>query len=352
MKRFTVVLFILLSGVHASAQNLLQNIQTAAAIDIVAPFDFEGSEENKLDIRSAELSFFGPLDPTFDAYLNAAAHNEDGEFVFEVHEAFVSSSKLIPSSRFKIGKFFLGVGRLNQFHQHDWAFISAPRVQTEFFDEEGVADTGGEFSTLLPTDSYWDITAGVTNGYTYGHAHDAGEKPRVPTHYIHPVNFIDFGDAGALQWGMNYLGRTDAEGIQTQLYGLDFVFKKMEGKVLRFLLQSEIWYRNLKAPEADRQEDIGAYIYPQMSLSERLFLGLRVDLFSELSRTFQSDGSKQDNLDYGFVPTLTYKHSEFTWFRVAYTYDVQTYKGESDDLSQKIELQLVSILGAHPAHSF
>ncbi|KYG70401.1 hypothetical protein AZI85_00130 [Bdellovibrio bacteriovorus] len=352
MKCFTVALFILLSGAQASAQNLLQNIQTAAAIDIVAPFDFEGSEENKLDIRSAELSFFGPLDPTFDAYLNAAAHNEDGEFVFEVHEAFVSSSKLIPSSRFKIGKFFLGVGRLNQFHQHDWAFISAPRVQTEFFDEEGVADTGGEFSTLLPTDSYWDITAGVTNGYTYGHAHDAGEKPRVPTHYIHPVNFIDFGDAGALQWGMNYLGRTDAQGIQTQLYGLDFVFKKMEGKVLRFLLQSEIWYRNLKALEADRQEDIGAYIYPQMSLSERLFLGLRVDLFSELSRTFQSDGSKQDNLDYGFVPTLTYKHSEFTWFRVAYTYDVQTYKGESDDLNQKIELQLVSILGAHPAHSF
>lgn len=347
-----VALAILLSSTPAWAQNILQNVQTSAAIDITAPLHFENSEENKLDIRAAELLFFGPLDPTFDGTLNVAAHNEEGEFALEIHEAYLSSSKVIPSSRFKIGKFFLGVGRLNQFHQHDWAFISGPRVQTEFFEEEAVADSGGEFSTLLPFDSYWDITVGVTNGYTYGHAHDAGEKPRVPTHYIHPVNFIDFGDAGALQWGANYLGRTDAHGIQTQLYGLDFVFKKMEGKTLSFLLQSEIWYRNLNAPGTSAKEDMGAYIYPQISLNEQLFAGLRVDLFSELSRTFASDDSRQDNLNYAFVPTLTYKHSEFTLFRAAYTYDIQQYKGEADSLNQMIEFQIVSLLGAHPAHAF
>ncbi len=81
----------------AFAQSLLQNVQTAAAIDITAPFNFENSTDNKLDIRSAELAFFGPLDPTFDAYVNFAAHNEDGEFKAEVHEAYLGSSKLIPS---------------------------------------------------------------------------------------------------------------------------------------------------------------------------------------------------------------------------------------------------------------
>ncbi|MEK2646785.1 hypothetical protein [Bdellovibrio sp. BCCA] len=348
-----VSLLILAGAYQAHAQNILQNIQTSAAIDITAPFDFEHSEENKLDIRSAELLFFGPLDPTFDATLNFAAHNEDGEFKAEVHEAYLSSSKLIPSSRFKIGKFFLGVGRLNQFHQHDWAFISAPRVQAEFLGDEGVADSGAEFSTLLPMDSYWDITVGVTNGYSFGeHSETPAEKPRVPTHYIHPVNFIDFGDSGALQWGANYLGRTDAHGVQTQLYGLDFVFKKMEGKILNFLLQSEIWYRNQSASGLATSEDLGAYVYPQFSLTEQLFAGLRIDLFTELARKSEADGSKQDNFNYGLVPTLTYKHSEFTLFRVAYGYDVQTYQGESDTVHQKIELQLVSILGAHPAHSF
>ncbi|MNJ99808.1 hypothetical protein D3C87_175890 [compost metagenome] len=350
--RFAVIALLLTFSLHAPAQNILQNIQTAAALDVVAPFNFEDSSENKLGVRSAELTFFGPLDPTFDATLNFAAHEEEGEYVLEVHEAFVGSSKLIPSSRFKVGKFFLGVGRLNQFHQHDWPFISAPRVQKEFFDEEGVADTGGEFSTLLPTDSYWDITVGVTNGYTYGHSHDAGEKPRVPTHYIHLVNFVDFGDAGALQWGLNYLGRTDSAGLQTQLYGLDFVFKKTEGKTLSFLFQSELWYRNQSAPGADTSEEAGAYLYPQWALSERLYGGLRVDLFTELSRRFVSDGSTQKNLDYTFVPTLTFKNSEFTLFRVAYTLDTQTYQGESNTVNQMIELQMVAILGAHPAHSF
>lgn len=351
-KTFFTVPFLLLGFTTAHAQNILQNIQTSAAIDITAPFDFEHSEDNKLDIRSAELLFFGPLDPTFDATINIAAHNEEGEFHTELHEAYISSSKLIPSSRFRAGKFFLGIGRLNQFHQHDWPFISAPRVQAEFFAAEGVADSGLEFSTLLPTDSYWDITVGVTNGYTFGESDTPGAKPRVPTHYIHPVNFIDFGDAGGLQWGLNYLGRTDADGVQTQLYGLDFVFKKMEGKTLNFLLQSEIWYRNMNSPETDRTEDLGAYIYPQFALNEQWFAGLRVDLFSELARKFEDDGSKQDNFDYGLVPTVTYKHSEFTWFRLAYGYDVQTYQGQSDTVNQKIEFQIVSILGAHPAHSF
>lgn len=351
MKKNILFLSLLLGSPAAPAQ-LLQNIQAAAAIDLVAPMDFDSSEENKLDIRSAELSLFGPLDPTFDANLNLAAHNEEGEFVVEAHEAYVGSSKLIPNSRFKVGKFFLGVGRLNQFHQHDWPFISAPRVQTEFFDEEGVADTGGEFSTLLPFDSYWDLTVGVTNGYTYGHAHDAGEKPKVPTHYIHPVNFVDFGDAGALQWGASYLGRTDAEEIKTQLYGLDFTFKRMEGKSNTLLIQSEIWYRNLSGPSQDTQEDAGAYIYTQTSVTERVYAGLRLDLFSELSRTFISDGSRQKNLQYALVPVLTFKSSEFSVLRAAFSYDTQTFQGESDTVNQKIELQWVAILGAHPAHSF
>lgn len=352
MNKWVLLAMALVMGGTVQAQVTLQNIQTSAAIDFTAPFHFENSEESKLDIRSAELVFFGPLDPTFDAVVNVAFHNEDGELHTEIHEGYLSSSKLIPSSRFRVGKFFLGVGRLNQFHQHDWPFITAPKVQTQFFAEEGIADSGAEFSTLLPFDSYWDITVGVTNGYTWGESEDPARKPRVPTHYIHPVNFVDFGDAGALQWGMNYLGRTDADGIQTQLYGLDFTFKKTEGKTLNKLFQSEIWIRIQNAPETERVEEIGAYFYPQMAVSERVYAGVRFDVFSELSRTFEADGTKQDNLEYAFVPTVTFKNSEFTLFRAAYTYGMQTAKDEADQLEQKIELQFVALLGAHPAHSF
>lgn len=104
MKSWIIVSFFI--STSAFAQVSLQNIQTSAAIDITAPLSFDNSENNKLDIRSAELVFFGPLDPTFDAVINLAAHNEDGEYHAELHEAYVGSSKLIPSSRFRAGKFF------------------------------------------------------------------------------------------------------------------------------------------------------------------------------------------------------------------------------------------------------
>lgn len=352
MKKIFISTVFILSSTTSLAQNVVQNLQTAAVLDVLAPIHFESSENNKIDIRSTELIFFGPLDTTFDGTLNFAAHNEDGEMKPEVHEAYLSSSKLIPSSRIKAGKFFLGVGRLNQFHQHDWAFTSTPRVQKDFFAEEAVIDTGIEYSILLPFESYWDLTVGVTNGYTYGHGDQVGAKPHVPTHYIHPVNFVDFGEAGALQWGANYLGRTDSVGVQTQLYGFDFVFKKYDGKTLSFLLQSEIWYRKLSGLATETTEDLGAYIYPQFSLDDRLSLGLRIDLFKELSKVSASDGSKQENFNFALVPNLTYRHSEFTLFRMSYSYDHQGNAGLADTINQQILLQMTLFLGAHPTHSF
>ena len=163
-------LFLFASLSHAQNQSgpLVQNLNFSASIDAVAPMDFDDSSNNSLQIRSAEFVLYGSVDTYFDAVINFAAHNAEGEYKAELHEGYVSSSKLLQGLRFKLGTFFLGVGRLNQFHQHDWPFISAPRVQSEFFADEGIHDTGLEVSYLLPTDHYWDITVGVTDGYQWG----------------------------------------------------------------------------------------------------------------------------------------------------------------------------------------
>lgn len=364
MIRVLLILSAITLSSAAQAQNFVQNMQVTAALDALAPLNFEHSQDNKAQLRSAELMLYGPLDPTFDMLLNFAAHSEEGELNPEVHEAYLSSSKLIPSSRFKLGKFFLGVGRLNQFHTHDWPFISAPRVQAEFLDKEAVIDTGGEFSFLLPLESYWDVTVGVTNGYTFGshahehddeepaHEHEESHRPHVPTHYLRVVNFQDFGDSRGLQWGLNYLGRTSGLAEQTQLYGLDVVYKRTSGKTVDFLLQSELWYRQLSVPTEDLKQEAGAYAYAQWALSEQLYAGIRLDLFKSFSLNFEGTTERQDNLNYAFVPTLTYKNSEFTYFRAAYILDTQTMQRQSDQVEQTLQLQFVALLGAHPVHSF
>ncbi|QDK39093.1 outer membrane beta-barrel protein [Bdellovibrio sp. NC01] len=354
MTKILAALVLLLSAESALAQSqapILQNLNFSAAIDAVAPLDLDNSDNNQLEIRSAEFMLYGAVDPYFDAVINFAAHNEDGEYKAELHEGYIGSTKLFNGFRFKAGTFFLGVGRLNQFHQHDWPFISAPRVQKEFFAEEGIHDTGLEMSYLLPTDSYWDITVGVTNGYQWGED-SPREKPRVPVHYIHPVTFIDLGANNGLQIGGTYLGRTDSTGLQTQLGGLDFVYKQKEGKFNRWFFQSEIWYQNQNSPDTDRSEKIGAYIYPEYGFSENWSLGLRMDAFSDLSQNFEGTNDRQKNLDYAFVPTLTFKTSEFATWRVAYTHEVLNQAQMADQIDRKIELQFIAILGAHPAHAF
>ena len=124
-----------------------------------------------------------PIDQTFNGVLSFAAHREEGETVAEVHEAYLSTSNLIPRSTIRVGQFFLGVGRLNRFHRHEWSVIFAPHVQENFFGEEGALDSGVEYSWLAPLPFYLETTVGLTNGFTYGHAHNEGEKPRKPTHY-------------------------------------------------------------------------------------------------------------------------------------------------------------------------
>lgn len=345
--------FLALAPAPAHSQ-LLQTIQQSAAVDLVAPvvLDEGQSSQNKLNLRSAEFVFFGPIDHIFDGVLNFAGHTDEGEFRFEVHEGYIGSSKLIPRSRFRVGKFLLGVGRLNQFHRHDWPFVSAPKVHATYFDSEAVIDTGAEYSILAPLPFYLDLTIGVTNGYCYGHCHTEGNRPQVPLHYFRPSTFIDLASGSGLLLGASYLGRTDNRNVRTSLVGIDGTYKRREGRTLRWLLQSEVWHRSVDSRLAADESSIGIYVYPQYGLNEQLQLGLRLDGFSVLNQKFPVTQAKQDNFHYALVPTVTYRTSEFSTLRAAYTHAIQSTQGERDTTERRFELQLVFILGAHPAHDF
>ncbi len=57
MKKIFIFIVFILSSTTSLAQNVVQNLQTAAVLDVLAPIHFENSENNKLDIRSTELIF-------------------------------------------------------------------------------------------------------------------------------------------------------------------------------------------------------------------------------------------------------------------------------------------------------
>ncbi len=308
--------------------------------------------DEKMTMRGAEINFYAPIDHIFDGNLSIAAHDENGETVFELHELHMGSSKLIPRSRFKIGQFFLGIGRLNRFHQHDWPFIRAPKVHETFFDSEGVFDSGVEYGYLLPTEFYLDLTIGVTSGYRYGHAHTSGSKPLVPTHYMRLASFKEISSTDGLLYSINYLGRVDEQKNDMKIFGLETVVKLRTGKILNYLFQSEIWFRNTKSPSSRVSEQIGLYIYNQFGLTDSLSLGLRLDGYKDLSKLNALTQKKINNIEYGSSLELTWKSSEFVTIRTGVSHTFLREEGSTLEKDTRLETQFVFILGSHPAHSF
>lgn len=380
LKRF-VVCSMLLWPLTSFAQNAENSAQytlsptsplgVSAAVDLLHPASFDNDSENRFIVRDAEISLFGSIDHLFDGVLTFTGHSEKEGFHFEIHEAYVGSSKLIPRSRFRLGKFLLGVGRLNQFHRHDWPFITAPKVQRDFFnfgnspyDAESAIDTGVEYSVLIPLPFYFDLTVGVTNGYEFGHSHaeahehdhdhehdhPTSKRPQSPLYYVRPAFYLDFDDGAGLLVGLNYLNRKDHSGIEMALTGVDATYKIRDGRRLKWLLQSEVWHRALHQTTEGDVSTLGAYFYPQYGWSENTLFGVRFDAYSQL--TYAVEGEKKKNLDYAIVPTFTYKPSEFSRLRLAYTHDVNTTEGDADRNDRRIEFQFVYFLGAHPAHDF
>lgn len=323
-------------------------LKLVGAADFVGYFGAKNQEiyPQRFDLREAEFGIYGPIDHNFDGNISFAAHNESGEHNLEVHEAYLSSNKLISSTTLKAGMFFLGIGRLNQSHRHDWPFISAPKSHRTYFAEEAATDTGFQVNILIPSlPIYTELSLGVTNGWTFGHSHDQGKKPIRPTHYVHFVNYFSLGDSGGLQTGLNYLGRNARVDGGMRLVGLDLVAKWREGKELNWLVQSEAYQRVLSPIGAVQEKSIGGYFFTQKNIYKSFHAGIRVDAYTISS-------SAQKNLDYSVVPTFTYKHSEFTNFKLAAQWDFEKRDHKNSQTNNVIELQAFFILGDHPSHDF
>lgn len=329
-------------------------LEYSLAADLTYRQGLKGEDpgNEKLMVREAELMFFGPVDHRWDAMFSLAAHDENSETIFELHELFLESNKIFPRTNIKVGQFFLGIGRLNQIHRHDWSFTSAPLVHKTFLDYEGVFDAGLEIDYLFDTENYWNLTLGVTSGHRFGHSHTAGQKPKTPTHYARLAHFVDFGRANGMEVGLNYLGRTDGNSNRQSIAGLDFISKWRSGRVLRWQLKSEWWYRKGENVANERDESFGGYIFGEHRFNEQWGLGLRTDMFKELTRYDSITEQKLNHIHYGVGPSLTFRNSEFSWIRATFFHEFERVEGNTLDRDTRIELQFVFILGAHPAHAF
>ena len=350
-KILPLILFTLTFSKIFCQDNSLGGMKFGINLDLVHTSDIE-AKENLFAPREAEITFYGPVNHLFNAMVAVAAHNEEGSLNFELHEAWVSSASLVNNFDFRFGQYFLNIGRLNKVHRHEWPFITAPKFYEEMFAEEGISDSGLEVTYKIPGKSNFSLLAGLASGRVLGEAHYEGKQPNLPTNYLRFGYFFEaFGWTG-FDCGLNYLNRIDGDGNQSLYFGFDFIGKKKEGAILKHLVQSEFWTRKATNQNGDiGSNEFGFYLYYQYGFTKEWALGPRLDYFTDLSR--KDDLGKSVNYyDVRGVLSLTYQPTEFMRFKLDYSNGIEMVDNSKLQQTNKIELQVTFLLGAHPSHDF
>ena len=134
--------------------------------DFRAWYASEGERNVDAELHEAEAALRSVVDPyaRADVFI-AMGHGGDGEFEFELEEAYLTTLALPFQLQLKAGKFRSIFGKINRIHPHALPFIDTPAVYANFFGDEGLNDQGLSLSWLLPNPHFFqDLTVEVTRG--------------------------------------------------------------------------------------------------------------------------------------------------------------------------------------------
>ncbi|MBA4373598.1 MAG: hypothetical protein C0402_12160 [Thermodesulfovibrio sp.] len=324
----------------------------------------EGITNRKgINLDSAELFFFAPVDPYFNLYATIPI-TEDG---VELEEAYFVTTSLPYGLQLKGGKFKSGFGRINSQHPHAWDFADAPLSYRALMGGEGITDKGVQL-TYLPTLPFYTLF-GVEllqgdNLILFGP--DARSGPHAFTAFAKAS--FDVSDNATILFGPSVISgstktdtiadNTDFRGRST-LYGFEATYKWKPSKAQSVTLQSEYLYRSQTGTLEDsasssvdglkRKQD-GLYIQGVYQW-ERYRAGLRYDVLDLFKKDYMLSGNQSD---FGSRPwrvsgMLEFKPTEFSRIRLQYNHDKSARNSRANN---EVILQLTFGIGAHGAHPF
>jgi len=318
--------------------------------------------ENRFFPREVEASFFGQIDPYArgEVRIEAGEEFEDGSrsMNLSLAEANLTLLTLPFGTQAKMGLMRNRFGLLNEFHEHDLPQTDKPDVLRKFLTDEGLVETGGEFTWVPPIPFYLQFIAGVFNG---DNEVIAGlESFRAPLVTGRLRTFFETERFGAVQLGVSGATGETPEERRTALLGVDLKYKYTpEGwRHALLTLAGEALYFNRKVvvstdldgdgiadlEESRTRERYGWYTYAEARPWERWIGGLRYD-WTQYPDT--------PGHQWALEPYVSFMPSEFLRFRLAYKYtDYSEDSPFGRSNASEVLFQASFLLGAHPAHPF
>lgn len=324
---------------------------------------FNLGEEAGLDSRGfaigeSEVTFSASVDQAFYGALTLAFTN-DGEA--EVEEAFVQTTALPWGFTAKAGRFFSGIGYLNEQHAHAWDFADAPLAYRAFLGNQ-LRDDGIQVRWLAPTPFFLEVGGETLRGDGFPAGGPGNDGVGQYSAFIHAGD--DFGVSHSFRAGLSWLSSTaDDRTIDVDVFSgrsntavADFVYKwapNGNATERNLKIQGEFFLRREEGEfnaigYSGRQH--GWYLQSVYQFMPRWRVGLRYDQLHAGAVDPALAGTVLDNLGASprrYSGMVDFSTSEFGRFRLQYNHDQSR-----PDTDHQFILQYTVSIGAHGAHAY
>ncbi len=335
-----------------------------------------GPGERGLSLAESELGVYANIDHYFYGGLNLALAPDNS---VGVEEAFVQTTALPAGITLKGGRFFSGIGYLNDQHAHVWDFVDNPLAYQAFLGGQ-FGDDGIQLKWIAPTDTFIELGAEAGRGRIADTAGKDKNGSAMGSVFGHVGG--DIGVSNSWRAGLSYLrtspSQRQSDDLDTagqfitnefngtsRLWIADFVWKwAPNGNTnnTNFKLQGEYLHRNesgtlaydvdgANSTDHYRASQSGWYLQGVYQFMPYWRAGLRYDRLDSGSADYASNNA---NLVVGgYTPDkvslmLDYSPSEFSRIRLQLARD-QSRENATDN---QFFIQYIMSLGAHGAHKY
>lgn len=330
------------------------------------------------NLGESELGISANIDPDFRGVATISLLPAGS---VSVENAFVQSSSLGNGLNLKFGRYFSGLGYLNEQHAHAWDFVDQPLVYASLWNNQ-LAEDGVQLKWLAPTDTFIELGGelgrglnapgtnrtknGAGAGVLFAHI---GDDIGIEHSWRAGVSMQQTRRVNAVSTGVPDLNNT-AGGVSnsfsgdSRTTGLDFVWKyspngntanrylKLQGEYFQRRESGMLTY-NLATTDTFSTTQSGWYLQSVYQFMPQWRTGLRYDQLDPGTASVGALNAANVIGNYGFNPSratwmLDYSPSEFSRLRLQLARD-NSRMGLPDN---QLFVQYIMSMGAHGAHQY
>jgi hypothetical protein len=332
-------------------------------------------------LQESELSLAANIDPQYSGIATISMASDGG---VSIENAYVQTGALGNGLNLKFGRFYSGLGYLNEQHSHVWDFVDQPLVYRVLWDNQ-YADDGVQLKWLAPTDVFFEIGGELGRGLNYPGTDQNKNGVGAGVLFAHIGDDIGIENSWRAGISLQQTRRVDAVSYNvpdvpgtpggvsnsftgnSHTAGLDFVWKyspngnirerylKVQSEYFRQKQDGTLTYdiTGVDTPGSYTDIQSGWYLQSVYQFKPDWRTGLRYDRLNSGTAGVGPSISGDVISNYGFTPKrLTwmadYNPSEFSRIRLQLARD-DSRQGLPDN---QIFVQYIMSMGAHGAHQY